>query len=165
MLHQKPKAYTVHFFQRGCCTQPQMLDYEGGKHIAPHTYIGATTYCCTFLPARLLYTPQMLDYEGGKHIAPHTYIGATTYTVHFFQRGCFAHHRCWITKAGNTKPRIVYSQQPPHSEAVVQQPMVQPVLFFQRGYCTQPQVLDYEGRKHIATHTYIGATPTLYISQ
>ena len=64
-------ADVVHFFQRGCCTQPQMLDYEGGKHIAPHTYIGATTYA-----------------------------------VHFFQRVCFAHHRCWITKAGNTKPRI-----------------------------------------------------------
>ena len=48
MLHQKPKAYAVHFFQRGCCTQPQMLDYEGGKHIAPHTYIGATTYAVHF---------------------------------------------------------------------------------------------------------------------
>ena len=25
-----------------------MLDYEGGKHIAPHTYIGATTYVVHF---------------------------------------------------------------------------------------------------------------------
>ena len=48
MLHQKPKAYAVHFFLRGCCTQPQMLDYEGGKHIAPHMYIGATTYAVHF---------------------------------------------------------------------------------------------------------------------
>ena len=48
MLHQKPKAYAIHFFQQGCCTQPQILDYEGGKHIAPHMYIGATTYAVHF---------------------------------------------------------------------------------------------------------------------
>ena len=89
MLHQKPKAYAVHFLQRGCCARP-------------HTYIGATTYAVHFFQRGYCTQPQMLDHKGGKHIAPHTYIGATTYTVHFFQRSCFAHHICWIIKAGNT---------------------------------------------------------------
>ena len=91
MLHQKPKAYAVHFFQRGCCTQPQMLDYEGGKHIAPHTYIGATTYAVPFFQRGCCTQPHMLDYEGGRHIAPHTRYSATASAVFFFQRGYSTH--------------------------------------------------------------------------
>ena len=72
MLYQKPKAYAVHFLQRGCCARP-------------HTYIGATTYAVHFFQPGYCTQPQMLDHEGGKHIAPHMYIGATTYAVHFFQ--------------------------------------------------------------------------------
>ena len=129
-------ADVVHFFQRGCCTQPQMLDYEGGKHIAPHTYIGAITYAVHFFLASLLCTPQMLDYEGGKHKAPTyviriTYTAATTSTIHFFQRGYCAHPHTYITGATYAVP------------------------FFQRGCCTQPHMLDYEGGKHIApTHSW-----------
>ena len=175
----------------------------------------------------------MLDYEGGKHIAPHTYIGATTYAVHFFQRGCFAHHRCWITRRETQSPGYVYScnnlhytflparllctptyvywcnlrctflparllytatdarlrrqetHSPTHSwcnslcctflpvrllstptaselrrSGKTQAPhtytaeAAYAVHFFQRGYSAHPQILDYEGRKHTATHTY-----------
>ena len=143
----------------------------------------------------------MLDYEGGKHIAPHTYIGATTYAIHFFQRGYFAHHICWITKAGNTEPRIrIQLQQPPlyissseaivhaHIRILVQQPTLYissseaalhttgvglqrrethsphtagattyAVLFFQRGCCAHPLIVNYECGKHIAPHTYTNA--------
>ena len=90
MLYQNPKAYAVPFIQRGCCTQPQMLDYEGRKHIAPCT-AGATAYAVLFFQRGYSAHPQILDYEGRKHTAPHTYTAEAAYAVHFFQRGYSAH--------------------------------------------------------------------------
>ena len=55
-------------------------------------------------------------------------------------------HRLWITKVGNTAP-YTYSGEAAYA-----------VHFFQRGYCTHPQIVNYEGRKHTGTHTYTGAT-------
>ena len=94
------------------CT-PQMLDYEGGKHIAPRT-AGATTYAVLFFQRGCCAHPQTVNYECGKHIAPHTYTNATAYAVLFFQQGYSAHPQILDYKAGNTQP-------PTHT--LVQQPV------------------------------------------
>ena len=45
------------------CT-PQMLDYEVGKRIAPHTYTNATAYAVLFFQRGYSAHPQILNYEG-----------------------------------------------------------------------------------------------------
>ena len=74
-----------------CCTflparllcTPQVLDYEGGKHIAPHT-ASAIAYAILLFQRGYSAHPQILDYEGKKHTAPHTYNAEAAYAVHFF---------------------------------------------------------------------------------
>ena len=62
---------------------PQVLDYEDGKHIAPHT-AGATAYAVLFFQRGCCAHPQIVNYECGKHIAPHIYTNAIAYAVLFF---------------------------------------------------------------------------------
>ena len=56
-------------------------------------------------------------------------------------------HRFSTMKVGNTQPPHTYTAKAAYA-----------VHFFQRGYSAHPQTLNYEGRKHTATHTYTGAT-------
>ena len=83
MLYQKPKAYAVPFLQRGCCAHPQVVNYECGKHIAPHTYTNAIAYAVLFFQRGYSAHPQILNYEGRKHTATPTYTSATTCAAHF----------------------------------------------------------------------------------
>ena len=73
------------FFQRGYSAHPQILDYEGRKHTAPHTYTAEAAYAVHFFQRGYSAHPQILNYEGRKHTTPHTYTGATAYTIHFLQ--------------------------------------------------------------------------------
>ena len=124
------------------CT-PQMLDYEGGKHIAPHT-ADATAYVVLFFQRGCCAHPQILNYECGKHIAPHIYTNATAYAVLFFQWGYSAHPQILNYEGRKNTAPHTYSAEAAYA-----------VHFFQRGCCTQPHMLDYEGGKHIAPpHIY-----------
>ena len=109
---------------------PQILDYEGRKHTAPHiyrsslcwhffqrgyshihrfwitkagnthTYTAEAAYAVHFLQRGYSAHPQILDYEGRKHTAPHTLLLKQLYSSEATQHI----HRFWITKAGNTQP-------------------------------------------------------------
>ena len=66
---------------------------------------------------------------------PKLYISSNEATQHT--------HRFWIMKAGNTQP-------PTHLL------LKQPTLYIscREDYSAHPQILDYEGRKHTAPHTF-----------
>ena len=132
--------------QRGYSAHPQILDYEGRKHTAPHTFTAEAAYAVHFfqhihrfwkgLQRGYSAHPQIVDFEGRKHTAPHTFAAEAAYAVHFLLSTSTA-------KAGNTQP-------PTH--LLLKQPTA--VHFLQRGYSAHPQILDYEGRKHTAPHTF-----------
>ena len=66
---------------------PQILNYEGRKHTAPHTFITEAAYAVHFFQRGYSAHPQILNYEGRKHTAPHTFTAEAAYAVHFLQRG------------------------------------------------------------------------------
>ena len=70
-----------------CCTflqgdyyaHPQILDYKGRKHTAPHTYTAEVAYTVHFFQRGYSARPQILDYQGRKHTAPtHTLLKQPT---------------------------------------------------------------------------------------
>ena len=136
------------FFQRGCCAPP--TDSELQRQETPsHTHI----YCCNslhcrFLAGRLLSTPT--DSELQRQETPsHTHIYCCNSIHYRFLAG-----RLLSTPTDSELQRQETSQ--PHTHILVQQPTL--YIFFSEAVVHHPQILNYKGRKHPATHTYTTAT-------
>ena len=91
----------------------------------------------------------MLDYESGKHIA-HTQIGATAYRAHFLLHILAVRLLCTPTDSRLRRKET-------HSPLTYTGAIVYVAHFLLGEYWVHPQILNYEGRKHTATHIYTGA--------
>ena len=99
-------------FSQGCyCAHPQILDYQGKKHTAPHTYTAVVAYAVQFFQRGYSAHPQTLDYQGKKHTATHTYTGATDCAAHFLLHILSGMLLCTPTDTGLPRQE---THSPPH---------------------------------------------------
>ena len=109
-------TYAVHFLQGGYCAHPQILDYQGRKHTAPHTYtvLNQPTLYISCSEATQHTHRFWITKAGNTQPSTHTLLKQPT--LYISCRETTQHtHRFWITKARNTQPPI---------HTLLKQPMV-----------------------------------------